>query len=76
MPQNTFHPGMAARDAARQIRIQAKAGVLTGAELTRLLDKVDAGIGFMLDEEERPAPAIPEGVRPAGKLTVLDGGRS
>lgn len=80
MPQNTFHPGVAARDAARQIGIQARAGVLTGAELDRLLKKVEHGIAFMLDDEEeavaQPAPAVPETVRPASKLTLLDGGRS
>lgn len=70
---NTFHPGFVARDAARQIRIQAAAGCLTGPELNRLLDKVEAGIGHLL--EEPAPPRIPDAVSPATGLRAIDGGR-
>lgn len=72
---NTFHPGFEARSAVRQIRSLARAGVLTGTELDRLLAKAEAGIEHMLDEPE--PPAVPQAVRPAaGGLGIVDGGRS
>ncbi|HEY3696508.1 hypothetical protein [Phenylobacterium sp.] len=43
------------RSAARQIRNQAQAGVLTARELYRLLDKVDAGFEQMLGMAPFPA---------------------
>lgn len=71
---NTFHPGFEARSAVRQIRIQAAAGVLTGPELSRLLDKAEAGIEHMLEE---PAPEpLPAAVQPASGLRAIEGGRS
>lgn len=71
---NTFHPGFEARSAVRQIRSLARAGVLTGAELDRLLAKAEAGIEHML-EEPSPEP-LPAGVQSASALRMLDGGRS
>ncbi len=59
------------RSAARQIRAQARAGVLTPAELTRLLDKVDAGFEQMMGQTEPPPPAA-RGFAPV----VHDGGRA
>lgn len=71
---NTFHPGFEARSAVRQIRSLARAGVLTGAELDRLLAKAEAGIEHMLED---PAPEpLPAAVQPASGLRMVDGGRS
>jgi hypothetical protein len=54
------------RAAARQIRQQAAAGVLTDRELNRLLDKIDAGFNQMMGPPEGgAAPAdLPRGPRP------------
>ncbi|MDZ4376178.1 MAG: hypothetical protein U1C74_32755 [Phenylobacterium sp.] len=68
------------RSAARQIRVQAKAGVLTGPELFRLLEKVDAGFAQMMGDDAAQAggaQAPPESPPRRGPdLTILDGGRS
>jgi hypothetical protein len=62
------------RSAARQIRSQARAGVLTGPELFRLLDKVDAGFEQMMGAQEKLAPKARD--RGDGfAVTVHDGGR-
>lgn len=60
------------RSAARQIRSQLRAGVLTPRELDRLLIKVEDGFEQMMGE---PAPPpIPADLR--GALTLLPGGRA
>lgn len=51
---NSLDTARQGKSAARQIRAQMKAGVLTAAELDRLLRKVEAGY-----EELLPAPLAP-----------------
>lgn len=59
------------RSAARQIRQQMAAGVLTDRELDRLMRKVEEGFSQMMGEEPPPlargrgfAPVVHDGGRP------------
>lgn len=54
--------------AARQIRAQMRAGVLTQPELDRLMKQVEAGFEQMMG----PAPVLP---RPRTPFTVIRGDR-
>ncbi|MFN3513427.1 MAG: hypothetical protein ACK41C_10300 [Phenylobacterium sp.] len=56
-----------ARSAARQIRSQARAGVLTPGELYRLLDAVEAGFDQVMGQDAAPADLPP--------FHVINGGR-
>jgi len=53
---NTLDIARNGRSAARQIRAQMKAGVLTDRELERLLDKVEQGFDQMMGRATRPEP--------------------
>ena len=64
---NTLDIARNGKSAARQIRSQARAGVLTGSELYRLLDAVDAGFEQMMPSEGRQ--------QMKGEFSVIDGGR-
>ena len=55
------------KSAARQIRSLARTNCLTGPELIRLLDVVDAGFEQMMPSEGRQALK--------GAFTVIDGAR-
>lgn len=61
--------------AARQLRAQARAGVLSKSEFSRLLDKIEAGFEQMMPSEE-PTQPLPAGVRRGFAPIVHDGGRS
>jgi len=64
---NTLDIARNGRSAARQIRAQMDAGVLTQAELTRLLAAVEAGFDQMIGGvPARPAPP---------PMVVIQGGR-
>jgi hypothetical protein len=56
------------RSAARQIRAQARAGVLTEKELFRLLDRVDEGFEQMMGPDPAPKNLPP--------FHVLNGGHA
>ncbi|MBI1408155.1 MAG: hypothetical protein GC145_18740 [Caulobacter sp.] len=71
------------RSAARQLRSLARIGAVTPADLDRLLNKIDAGFEAALDEGGPGSSGVrdfPEtvgrlaalGVRPAGKISLLD----
>jgi hypothetical protein len=68
---NTLDIARNGRSAARQIRAQMRAGVLTNAELERLLAKVEEGFEQMMGPHplDAPAPAV-------RVLHVYDGGRA
>ena len=53
---NTLDIARQGKSAARQIRAQMQAGVLTQAELDRLLAKVEAGFEQMMPEQAAPPP--------------------
>lgn len=60
------------RTAAHQIRSQFDAGVLSIAELDRLLKKVETAFAELTELEQVPLVES----RPAGRaVTVIDGGR-
>jgi len=73
-PLTSLDQARQGKSAARQIRIAAQAGVLTGPELFRLLDKVDAGFAQMLPEAA-PPPIATSAARGFAPI-VHDGGRS
>lgn len=57
------------KSAARQLRAQARAGVLTDREFDRLMAKVEAGFEQMIPTPSSIAPAVEASFR------VIDGGR-
>jgi hypothetical protein len=68
---NTLDIARNGRSAARQIRAQFKAGVLTPHELERLLNAVDAGFAQMMGPLPSDAPPV-RAPRPVG---FYDGAR-
>lgn len=65
---NTLDIARQGKSAARQIESQMEAGVLTDAELRRLMKKVREGFEQMMPAS--PAPPI------TGTFTVIQGDRS
>jgi len=66
---NTLDIARQGKSAARQIRAQMQAGVLTQPELDRLLAKVEAGFEQMMPEPPAPPPR-------RDPFTVVRGGLS
>lgn len=69
---NTLETARQGKSAARQIRAQMNAGVLTQPELDRLMRKVEAGFEQMLPSP----PPILETHQLRGRFEVLRGDRS
>jgi hypothetical protein len=63
-------PTRNARSCARQIRLQARAGVLTPRELDRLLSKIEDDLELLQDAYTIDGPPPIE-----GRLTVIQGER-